>query len=628
MRGVEVEAFVSCAPYKGGDTDTKELAVGVEEAATPGDTTTPSVQGAEEADKGARDTGGQTYQRRGGDLTPAYLALKGLKEFIPQGFSVATAARDTSASRHIPPPPQRAVGAPVKSGGPRLNLRPYQAAAIEAIRTAYVDGRRSVLAVLPTGTGKTVVFAEIARRAADKGGRALILAHRAELLEQAAGKLRAVGVEPGLEQGDAHAAGEAVVLASVQTLRGARLARMAEEPFGLVVIDEAHHATAAGYRAILGAFPTARVLGVTATPDRLDGAALGEVFEHVAYRYELADAIRDGYLARIEARRIRLAVDLDAVHTRAGDLDVGELEEAYGSEAAIRGVVEPLLELADNRRAILFAVSVAHAEALATRLNDRTPGTARAVSGSTPPVERAALVEAFRAGAFRVLVNCALFTEGFDCPEVEVVAIARPTKSRALFAQMVGRGTRLLPGKASCLVLDFTGNTRRHRLVTPAEILAGPDAAPELLATAEFESGDVLAALDRLARERETQAIEQAERARLRFWADAVDVFGVQVSDLGGDLVTARQREALERAGVDVPPELTRESASALLDAIHARREQGLASYKQVRLLAKFGIDAREMPFALAVNEIGRQLEARKLRKHRGTEAKRARRFA
>ena len=342
-------------------------------------------------------------------------------------------------------------------------------------------------------------------------------------------------------------------------------------------MDEAHHATAASYRAILGRFGCARVLGCTATPDRLDRAALGEVFESVAFQYELRDAIRDGWLCRIDARRVLLAVDLDRVHTRAGDLDQSELAQVLGTASAVREVVEPLLELAGERRTILFTVSVAHAEQLAAAINEREPGAARAASGDTPSNERREVVEAFRQGELRTLVNCQLYTEGFDVPEVECIAIARPTKSRALYAQMVGRGTRLAAGKESLLVIDFTGNSRRHRLVTPAAILAGADATPdELLAAAAIE-GDVM---DALALARADQ-LELARRspARVRFWAEVVDLFDMPQPDLdGGPLATARQRDALERAGLSPPADLTRAAASTLIDRLVARRKRGLCT--------------------------------------------------
>ncbi len=472
---------------------------------------------------------------------------------------------------------------------------------------AFGQGHRSALVVLPTGTGKTVVFAELARRTVEQGGRVLVLAHRTELLEQAGAKLRSVGIEPGLEQGGSRAAAERVVLASVQTLRGARLARLAQDGFGLIVIDEAHHATAAGYRAILDALPAAKVLGVTATPDRLDGEALGKVFATVAARYELRDAIRDGWLSRIEAQRVRVEVDLDRVHTRAGDFDQRELAAEYMTEQAIRGVVEPLEKVAGDRRTILFSVTVEHAEALALHLNVRAPGTARAVSGQTPAAERAEVVARFRRGELRTLVNCALYTEGFDCPEVEVVAIARPTKSRALFAQMVGRGTRLAPGKDACLVLDFCGNSKRHKLIGPADLLAGSEDPPDVLERAHELGGDVDQALDQARAEAAERARASSSNEVRRYVIEAVDLFGTQL-DLrfdDGQAATERQREVLERAGLPAPEKLSRKAASGLIDLLVQRRQLGLCTFKQARLLRRNGIDARTMTMEQAGKAIG-----------------------
>jgi superfamily II DNA or RNA helicase len=524
----------------------------------------------------------------------------------------------------VPPDPRRGSGVQ-SSDGPRgvwgtvektppsgaqsiPDLRPYQTAAIEAVRDRFGEGDRSTLLILPTGTGKTVIFAEAARLAVARGGRVLVLAHRGELLDQALGKLHAVGVDAAVEQAGRRAGDARVVVASVQTLRRARLAAWTSDAFSLVVVDEAHHAPAGTYRAILDHFERAFVLGVTATPDRLDGAAMGEVFDSVAFRYELRDAIRDGWLARVEAQRVRLEVNLDGVHTRAGDLDLGELEREYGTEAAVAAVVTPLRELAGDKRTILFAVSVKHATALADAINEVEPGAARMVSGETRADERTEAVAAFRTGHLRVLVNCALYTEGFDCPEVECVAIARPTKSRALYAQMLGRGTRLAPGKESVLVLDFVGVTRRHRLVTPADVLAGTNVSEAVLAEAAAREGDVLDALE----EAQT-AVEERERARkpspqvARWRAELVDVFG-DIPDLDpeGAPATDPQRAALERAGVKFPPEITKAAASALIDGIVNRREKGLCTYKQLRFLERRGFDARAMTFEEANERIGR----------------------
>jgi superfamily II DNA or RNA helicase len=496
-------------------------------------------------------------------------------------------------------------------------LRPYQEAAIDAIRARFVAGDRSTLLVLPTGTGKTVIFAEVARRTVDRGGRVLVLAHRSELLEQAHRKLTAIGVDAAIEQADRRAGDAAVVVASVQTLRGARLAAMPADSFRLVVVDEAHHATAPGYRAILDRFGGARVLGVTATPDRLDGAALCNIFNSAAYRYEMRDAIRDGWLTRIEARRVRLDVDLDAVHTRSGDLDLGELEQIYGADAAVRAVVDPLQDLAGDLRTIVFAVSVAHGDALVAAINAREPGAARALSGATPAEERRRAVDDFAAGRLRTLVNCQVLTEGFDAPGIECVAIARPTKSRGLYAQMIGRGTRLAPGKERVLVLDFVGNSKRHRLVTPAAILAGSEQVDdEVVEDAAEQEGDVLAALDRARAAAEERARRPAPE-RLRYWSELADIFGELPEDepIAGEPATEGQIAALKRGRIEAPPDLSKSAASVLIEGMVARRQAGLCTYAQARFLIRHGrADAHGLGFDEASEVISRLIDGRRRR--------------
>ncbi len=496
----------------------------------------------------------------------------------------------------------------------RVTLRPYQAGAVTAIESEFAAGRRRTLVVLPTGAGKTVVFSEVIRR--EVGGRALVLAHRTELLEQGLHKLTACGVRAQIEQGGRRATPDAsCVVASVQTLRGARLERWDRDSFDLIVIDEAHHATAAGYQAIVERFPGARLLGVTATPDRLDGQGLGTVFESVAYRYELRQAIRDGWLAPIRARRVEVqGLDLAGVHTRAGDLDPRELAATMATEATLHGIAAPLLELAGARLTIVFAVNVAHGRALAEVLNRYRPGVARAVDGTMGASERLTALTDFAAGRFQILANVALLTEGFDCPAVSCIAMARPTKSRALYTQCVGRATRLAPGKADCLVLDFTGQAGRHRLVGPADVLAGRDLGDELraemaalLRTGAGDLDDVLELAESNVEDRRVQA---AITAVARYRAEEIDPF---VGDLpnapntpwAGDLATDKQREALARAGLEeVPAELTKGEASRWLDAIAARRMQGLATIKQVRFLRRYGVDARAMLMVEATAEI------------------------
>lgn len=497
-----------------------------------------------------------------------------------------------------------------------MRLRPYQSAAIEAIRERYRAGDRATLLVMATGLGKTAVFSDAARRTVDRGGRVLVVAHRGELLEQAAAKLRAVGVEPAIEKAEQRAGDAPVVVASVQSLRGQRLAGFDPSAFNSLVVDEAHRAAAPSYRAILDHFTSARVLGVTATPDRLDGLALGEVFDSCAYRYGLRQAILDGWLSPVRARRVRVAsLQLDNVSKRRGDFLEGELAPQLGAERALHEVVAPLVELTGDRPTIVFAVDVAHAEQLAAMINRYRPGAACAVSGLSPADERRCAVEEFRAGAFQYLVNCQLFAEGFDAPEVACIAVARPTMSRALYSQMVGRGTRLARGKVDCLVLDFVGATR-HRLASAAAVLAGADVdaaiAGQAAEMSASEDVDVLEALECAADEVAAQRQTARVRAVATFMAEQVDPFigATRPPDAPwvSEAATAEQRAALERAGLQALPEALKGEAFAILEELNRRWKLGLASYKQRRLLARHGIDGGRMSKAEASNAIGRLL--------------------
>ncbi|HEY0989096.1 MAG TPA: helicase-related protein [Kofleriaceae bacterium] len=246
--------------------------------------------------------------------------------------------------------------------------------------------------------------------------------------------------------------------------------------------------------------------------------------------------------------------------------------------------------------------------ALANLANPYRPGTARAVDGSATGAMRAATLADFRAGAFQVLVNCALFTEGFDEPSIACVAIARPTKSRALFAQMVGRGIRLAPGKADVLVLDFTAIAGRHRLVGPADVLAGAEVTDDMRRELEARLTGAAADLDGLIVATKHAAITAVAHYR----AEELDPFlgelpAVSRAPWSGDLATDRQREALARAGLDDPPNtLTKGEAARWLDAIAARRASGLATLRQARFLHRHGIDGRRMTFGAATDAIDR----------------------
>jgi superfamily II DNA or RNA helicase len=495
-------------------------------------------------------------------------------------------------------------------------LRPYQDASIAAVEGEWAAGTRRTLLVLPTGCGKTVVFAELARREVEAGGRVLVLAHRTELLEQAKNKLAAVGCWAQLEQGKNRAGLAPVVVASVQTMHPKRLAKSySPDRFTLIVVDEAHHATATSYQGVLAYFPNARVLGVTATPDRADGKALAEAFESTAYRYELQQAIADGYLSPIRARRIVVeSLDLSSVKTRAGDLAQNELAAVMLVEEVLHGIAGPMLEQAGERRTIVFMPDVATAYALADIVNRYRPGAARAVDGAADETTRKQILRSFSEGSFQFLVNCALFTEGFDEPSIACVAMARPTKSRALFTQCVGRGTRLAPGKADCLVLDFAGNAGKHKLVGPADCLAGKDldAAQKaeidaLLGTGQLDLEEVMAAADR---ELERKRAELKVTAIAKYSAREVDPFLGDDLDNEAPLVpatwaheiaTAAQVSALERYGLkDLPESLTRSDATRLLARLDKRRREGLCTYKQCKALKRAGLNPSAITFERA----------------------------
>jgi len=473
-----------------------------------------------------------------------------------------------------------------------MDLRPYQLEAVAAIRRE-LERVRSTLLVLATGLGKTVTFSAVARDVVGQGGRVLVLAHRTELLEQAAATLRRLGLRAGIEQGE-RSVGPLeccdVIVASVQTLQRSRLHSHHQTAFKLVVIDEAHHATAASYRNVLDHLCGASVLGVTATPDRGDGVGLRAVFQSLAYRYELRQGIADGWLSPLEVRSVEVqSLDLSKVRTRAGELSTEDLEAALMSEGVLLEVAAPLVELAAGRQTIAFCASVAQAYALAEALRERGV-TAAAAAGSTSAEQRARVLEDYRAGRVQVLCNAMLWMEGFDDPATSCIALVRPTHSRALVAQMIGRGTRIAPDKANCLVLDFVpGRLAKVKLASPQDVLGGAE-LDEQRARAEakereLETKQRLAAeLDRREWLREVGVVYAAPQLNLD------DLLGVlQVTSSGGP-ATERQLEALERAGFKLTRELSRAEASALFKLLEERREAGLCSLRQARMLRRYGL--------------------------------------
>lgn len=359
-----------------------------------------------------------------------------------------------------------------------IRLRDYQVDAVAAAHKAHGDGVRRPAEVLATGAGKSVIIAEIARTSqhgAAGGKRTVIVAHREELVEQNAAKVR--DVAPDLRTGVVMAGRNEtqghVISASVQTL-ASPLRRSQLRDVGLVVIDEAHHACADSYLAVLRHFGCydggAAALGFTATMKRGDMRALGDVWQDVVYVKDTAELIAEGYLVRPIGVRVRVEdLDLRKVRRVAGDYTASGLGREIEGSLAPKKIVEAMREHAADRQTILFAPLVHTAEVIRDAL--REGGfTAEVVSAKTPRDERRRLLDAYRDGRIQVLCNAMVFTEGTDLPMTSCIVIARPTNNNALFVQMVGRGLRLFPGKTDCVVLDVVGATGRHRLAAPVEL--------------------------------------------------------------------------------------------------------------------------------------------------------------
>ena len=374
---------------------------------------------------------------------------------------------------------------------------------------------RRPLVSLPTGAGKTVLFAEILRR---RGGRALVLAHRDELISQAADKIRqlAPSLEIGVVKAERDEHDRQVVVASVQTLgRESRMSRLTPD-FTTVVVDEAHHATAATYRRILDAVGSFSpngplTLGVTATAERGDGVALGSVFEEIVYAKTMLSLIRDGYLADLRGIRVGLDVDFSKVRVSHGDLVDADVADALMAADAPAHLAAAFVHHAVDRKALVFTPTVAVAHAMAAALVG-VGVRAEALDGTMAGDDRRGILGRLRTGVTQVVTNCAVLTEGFDESSIDCVVVARPTRSKPLWIQMVGRGVRPHPGKKECLVIDLVGATSRHDLVSLAS-LAGvdPDAVEKATVTAALAA--------------RRQQKEEAERAAGRLVAASVNLF-------------------------------------------------------------------------------------------------------
>ena len=482
------------------------------------------------------------------------------------------------------------------------SLRPYQKEAILNTVHEWRDGNRKTLLVLPTGTGKTVCFANVAKICAEHGQRVLILAHRWELLQQAKEKIEAVtGLECALEKAELHASdsGAMIVIASMQTLtQDSRLQEYAPDAFQAVILDEAHHALSPSYRKILDRFSDAFVLGVTATAERGDKQQLGTVFDSIAYEYTMKQAVLDNYLVPIKAMTIPLKLDIRNVKIQDGDFQPTALSEAL--EPYLEKIAEEMEKVCRDRRTVVFLPLIRISELFCECLKKHGFRAAE-VNGRSR--DRSEILEAFEQGKYDVLCNSMLLTEGWDCPPVDCIVVLRPTKVRGLYQQMVGRGTRPYKGKEDLLLLDFLWLTEKHELCHPAVLFAPTEEISEQM-TLRLESGqaedlmDCAEAVeeDIIHKRKEALARQLKEqRDRQRRVLDLLEV-GYLLQDTEildyeptfryeSEPATEKQLAALDRFGVDTASITTKGQANILLKKLIARSEKHLSTIKQTRFL-------------------------------------------
>lgn len=506
-----------------------------------------------------------------------------------------------------------------------MTLRPYQQEAKEAVKTHWAKGHQRTLLVLPTGTGKTIVFSKLTEDLVREGKRVLILAHRGELLEQAADKMeQATGLKCAVEKAELTSIDSwyRIVVGSVQSMmRPARLEQFGMDHFDTIIVDEAHHALADSYQRVLEYFEDATVLGVTATPDRGDMRNLGEYFDSLAYEYTLPQAIRDGYLSPIKAQTIPLELDISQVTQSAGDYSVSGLGTAL--DPYLHQIADEMVHYCKGRRTLVFLPLIATSQKFRDILESRGFRAGEVNGEST---DRDQVLQDFHDGKYDVLCNSMLLTEGYDNPAIDCVVVLRPTRVRSLYAQMVGRGTRLSPGKDHLLLLDFLWHTDRLDLVHPAHLISTEDdIVAKMTEHIEADGGavDLMEAVDPattdvLAEREEALAKQLAEmRRRKRKLVDPLQ-FEMSIGDQDlSSYVPAfgweskppseKQKQQLEKLGI-YPEEIdSAGKADMILTSLAQRRDAGLSTPKQIRFLEQRGFqNVGKWPFEAARNMINR----------------------
>ena len=485
---------------------------------------------------------------------------------------------------------------------------------------ADLDAGESPLLVMATGTGKTRVFTEVMRRRMDRG-RILVVAHRRFLLDQIGPALTRRGMTWEIEQAENWAVrntdlfGERTdaVLAMVQTVRGGRLKNWPKDAFDLIVVDETHRAAAQSYRRIFDHFSGAQRMGVTATPDRGDGVGLGGVFTKTSFRYPIAQAIDEGYLKGIDMKTVTVeSIDLSRVRLSGGDLDEGQVAKAMMGAESLHGIIAPLIELAGDRPTAVFAPGVQMAIALCeTGANYVDPSILAVIHQGTSEADRRRIFADFADGRVQFIFNDSVLTEGWDSPNCACIAMVKQTKVRARYEQCIGRGLRLDPKYDRCLVLNFRGAAGGHRLITPADCLAGKPLPDDVAAEVDALQAQGARNLEEILEEAKKRAADKAaaeERARIlaaaasakaevTYSATKDDPFAVddeltEVEDSYRPRASDLQVATLVSLGVDkVEAETLSEArAGQLIGKLQRRLRAGGATWRQMKVLKRYGL--------------------------------------
>lgn len=367
----------------------------------------------------------------------------------------------------------------------QISPRLYQSECITTICSEWERGINRQLVCLPTGTGKTIIFALLAKKLNLK---TLIIAHRQELIEQAFEKIKKVWFDSdvGIVKAQRNEINGQVVIASVQTIcRKKRLKQIASQNFQLMIIDEAHHAVAQTYKDIveklgfLESNTSKLLIGVTATPNRTDNAGLIEIFESCVYQKSINEMIHSKYLCDIQGKQIITSIGLNSIKmgitkniiTEEKDFDINKLAKKINTEKRNKQVVDSFVRHVSNRKkSLVFCVNVLHCKDLAQMFSQHGFSCSE-IHGNMKPTQRKKILDDFHANKYQVLTNCMILTEGFDCPDIDCIVMARPTCSPSLYLQMLGRGTRIHENKKDCFVLDFTDNSDKYNLCSFENVL-------------------------------------------------------------------------------------------------------------------------------------------------------------